>query len=215
MASVDRRALSIGVAVWLLVVVVVSVATWTVIDAAGRDVTARPASDPGAATGATSATEASPRPPGTVTPRPTRKPRPTRTPTTSPRSAAPTTSVSPEATATTPTTPEQGPTSQPSPTRRPSPTREPAPTPQERTWAGRAGTVSVRCVGARISLLSATPANGWRYEVDERGPQRVKVQFQSAGSDRSESESEGSGDEQEIEVRAECAGGVPRFRTDG
>jgi hypothetical protein len=156
-----RRSIVLAAGLWLAVVVVVSVATWTVIDAAGRDVTARPSIDPGAAGGATS------------------------TPST--------TAASPRA------TPSRMPTAAPVPT-----TPDPGPRPQERTWAGSAGSVTARCAGGTISLVSATPADGWRMEVEDRGPGRVRVELRS-GDD---------GEEREVEVRAECSGGVPGFRVD-
>ena len=199
MRDVDRRSLTIGALVWLAVVVVVSVATWTVIDAAGRDVTARPAGDPvgagplvrSTAPAATSSPQRSRTP--AATPR-TRTPRPTRT-----TAAAP--SVPPST-----APPVDRPTSQ----AEPRPAQAPAPAAQERTWSGSAGTVTVRCVGRRASLVSATPADGWRMEVKDRGPDRVRVELESRG----ESGEAYDGDSDKADVRAECLGGSPRFRVD-
>ena len=154
-AEMGRRSMVLAAGLWLAVVVVVSVVTWTVIDAAGRDVTARP-------------TE------------PTRRPAST---TPAPRSST----VAPP----------------------------PAAQPQERTWAGRAGSVTARCTGGTISLVSATPADGWRMEVEDRGPSRVRVELRSLDRSREDGDDHsGSGDGDEVEVRAECSGGVPGFRVD-
>ncbi len=204
-----RRSVLVAVALWLGVVVVVSGATWTVIDAAGRDVTTRPASDPAAAgvpasttsNGATSPTRRATR---TPRPRHPRSPAPSRPATTAPAATVgPATSTPPPA-----PSPAAGATTR-APAPRPS-TR--APDPVERTWAGSVGSVTARCTGSRIALAAATPADGWRMQVDERGPGRIEVEFRSATSDRAEDESEDHGDS--VDVRAECAGGVPRFRVD-
>ena len=180
-----RRSMVLAAAVWLAVVAVVSVATWTVIDAAGRDVTARPGGDPAAAAGA-SGTRSTPSRSRTPGPSPTGASTPTRT-----TPVPPSTNASPE--------------------------------PQERTWAGSAGSVSARCTGGDIDLLSASPANGWRMEVDERGPSRVRVEFRGTstrsgpGSDDGGRAGGGDGDDgggDKVEVRAQCGGDVPRFRLD-
>ena len=60
------------------------------------------------------------------------------------------------------------------------------------------------CTGGDISLVSAYPNAGWRYEVKDRGPERVEVRFSTTGED-----------EREVDVRAHCSGGVPRFATEG
>ena len=198
-----RRPVLVGVAVWLAVVTVVSVATWTVIDAAGRDVTARPASDPAAARGlgSTGATTSSPATTPTSSAA-TRTARP-------PRTRSPRATASPPTAATAPTTAAPPPaTTAAAPSRTPDPDPPPAPTARERTWTGAAGTVTSRCVGSRISLVTATPSNGWRMEVDDRGPARVRVEFKTSG----ESEGGEDGEDREAEVRAECVGGSPRYR---
>ncbi len=212
-----RRPLVLGAALWLAVVVVVSVATWTVIDAAGRDVTARPASDPAAAGVPASTSTAAPSP----TARATTKRRPHRSP-----GATVTRRPTPAATTTPTTAPTTAPTTVPS-TARPAPaptaaatTRAPSPRPsprpaapvaEERTWAGRAGSVTARCTGGRIALTSATPADGWRMEVEERGPGRVRVELHAVSGERAGEGSEDGG-EDSVDVVAECSGGVPRFR---
>lgn len=215
-----RRSVLLAVGLWLAVVVVVSGATWAVIDAAGRDVTTRPAADPAATGGAlrtvtpeTSAPRATP----TARPRPSRPSRPTRTPSrtrTTPAVPVPSAVATEQPDVTTPASPVTT-APAPRPSTRPatkSTPPAPAPRPQERTWSGRAGSVAARCTGSTIGLASAWPGDGWRMQVDERGPSRVKVEFHLARSDReAESESETA---DSVEVRAECVGGVPRFRVD-
>ena len=92
----------------------------------------------------------------------------------------------------------QPPTASPTLTPPPStPPQSPEQSAQIRSWSGSAGSVVVRCEGVRASLQSTTPANGYRVEIDKRGPQEVRVEFTSG--------------EQEVRVEARCAGGVPRF----
>ncbi len=61
--------------------------------------------------------------------------------------------------------------------------------------------VTARCRGAAVSLVSAQPDAGFAVEVGDRGPEQLEVKF------------EGREDEsgRHTELRAVCAGGVPRF----
>jgi hypothetical protein len=67
-------------------------------------------------------------------------------------------------------------------------------------WSGAAGSVVVRCDGEAIALQAATPADGYEVEVDEGGPEEVKVEFES--------------DEADAEVEAACAGGTAQFHAE-
>jgi hypothetical protein len=67
-------------------------------------------------------------------------------------------------------------------------------------WTGAAGSVVVQCNGGAISLQAATPANGYEVEVDEDGPEEVKVEFES--------------EETDAEVEAICAGGTAQLHAD-
>ena len=67
-------------------------------------------------------------------------------------------------------------------------------------WTGAAGSVVVQCNGDAISLQAATPANGYAVEVDEGGPEEVKVEFES--------------EETDAEVEAICAGGTAQFHAE-
>lgn len=57
--------------------------------------------------------------------------------------------------------------------------------------------MTVRCAGSRPGLESATPSNGYRFEVEREGPGELEVTFKSAT--------------REVKVVARCSGGVPRF----
>lgn len=76
----------------------------------------------------------------------------------------------------------------------------PAAAPAAFQWTGAAGTVTVQCTGDTIALQAATPANGYAVEVDEHGPEEVKVEFESEDVD--------------AEVEAICTGGVGRFHAE-
>ncbi len=206
-----RRSWTVAGLAWLAVVVVVSVVTWTVINAAGRDVL-----------GTTSAGDALPSPstpsaapsttpssgPGGASPRP-RATRPataggvgssagaaTASPAGTP-SGRPTPAVRDEGGADDSATTQHSSTGGSGST----PPPDPQPVAQTRTWRGAAGTVVARCDGDTISLQSATPADGWGVDVGSRGPEEVEVEF-STGDGSSE---------QQTKVRAECSGGAPRF----
>jgi len=62
--------------------------------------------------------------------------------------------------------------------------------------------VTVTCDEDRIRLQGATPANGYRVEVEQED-RAIVVQFE-----RDEPEDE-------VQVRATCVGGRPRFDADG
>ena len=116
----------------------------------------------------------------TPTPTPSEEPGPT---------AAPTASSTPTPQ---PVHPSATPSSPPatSPTAAPASSGEVA-----RTWNVSGGQVGVVCRGAQISLLYATPEDGWSVEVDHGGPEQVEVKFRQG--------------EDETRVRAICTGGVP------
>jgi hypothetical protein len=55
----------------------------------------------------------------------------------------------------------------------------------------------VECRGATISLKGAQPNSGWSIDIDERGPEEVRVDFDSG--------------ERRTRVQSACVGGSPRF----
>lgn len=82
-----------------------------------------------------------------------------------------------------------------SPTTAPPPAVTRAPADQGATYATQGGFVTVRCRGNAIQLVSATPRDGWRLDVKDTGPERVRVRF--IGTDRY------------VELFAVCKDGVP------
>lgn len=79
-------------------------------------------------------------------------------------------------------------------------TSPPSSTPVVRTWQGSAGYVSAACRGSSIELTGATPSSGFTMEVDDVGPDRIRVEFEN--------------DESRTRVEAECVDGVPVFSDD-
>jgi hypothetical protein len=71
---------------------------------------------------------------------------------------------------------------------------------ERRTWQGAGGYVSVECRERVISLVAAQADAGFVVEVDERGPEEVKVAFEGQGEEGRASE-----------VAAACRAGVPEF----
>lgn len=64
-----------------------------------------------------------------------------------------------------------------------------------KTFAVQGGTVAAACTGASVALKSAQPHDGWRVEVDNRGPDELEITFR-AGED-------------ETEVKIRCSAGTP------
>jgi hypothetical protein len=65
-----------------------------------------------------------------------------------------------------------------------------------RTWAVNGGTVAAACTGAAITLLYATPQDGWTVDIGATGPDHLSVELK--GPDR------------ETQVKAVCVAGVPQ-----
>jgi hypothetical protein len=81
----------------------------------------------------------------------------------------------------------------------PVPTRTAAaPAPRVRSFTVTGGTVGVSCRGSAISLVFATPRNGYTMDKGHRGPREVEVEFEGPG---------GKG-----RFKAECSGGSPVIR---
>ena len=66
--------------------------------------------------------------------------------------------------------------------------------PVSRTVSGN--TVTIRCTGDSIALVSTTAATGFTKKIDKTGPQQIRVQFTNAQT------------EADIEIEAECSHGV-------
>ena len=82
----------------------------------------------------------------------------------------------------------------PAPTPTPSPDVPTAPE-VVRTWTVTGGTVATSCRDTAITLLYATPVDGWKVEVKAGGPDQVVVELEGA--------------DQEVTLRAACVAGVP------
>lgn len=108
-------------------------------------------------------------------------------------------------------TPPPAPMSPPAATRAPHSTSEPepagttAPTASAstakvvaRTWTVPGGVIGVSCSGAAITLLYATPSDGWTVELGSTGPQHVEVQLQRDGA--------------ETTLTGTCVAGTPESR---
>lgn len=98
--------------------------------------------------------------------------------------------------------PSGTPTPAGTPTAEPTPTTAPAPTTAEvaRTWTVPGGIVAVSCRGEVITLLYATPSDGWTVEVGGAGPERVEVELHR--------------DDAETKLSGTCVAGTPEPRID-
>lgn len=177
-----RRVVAMA-ALWVAVVAGVSSMSWFVIGQAGHQVLAGPVTVLG---GQGSTSEPS-EPAGPTTTSPTTTPSPP--PAVPSPTSAPTSAPAPTGrTATHPT----------GPTPAPSSSTTSAAVAVDRSIQVDGGSVGVRCTGPDVSLRFAQPANGWSVKVEERGPLRVQVTFETST--------------REIRVRGECQGGVPTLR---
>jgi hypothetical protein len=187
-----------AVALWLLVVGAASGVAWFAIDRAGREVLTSPvggrvpagqvatSAPTRAATGPTPTSDDH----GEDSPAPTATSSPSRAPVVPPSGSGD--RLHPPSRTTTSTT--RPPT--------PPPSSPPGPAAVDRSVRVQGGQVGVRCVGRTISLRYATPSDGWRVEVDDQGPEHVKVRFSATGRD-----------EQQSEIEAECEHSTPVFST--
>ena len=91
-------------------------------------------------------------------------------------------------------------TTRPAPAGTVPPASVPAASAVARTWTVPGGIVAVACTGADITLLYATPSDGWTVEVGSTGPQHVEVQLQRDGA--------------ETKVSATCVAGTPEPRVE-
>jgi hypothetical protein len=221
-----NRSYALAASAWLVLVVVGAVLVWAVISRAGQNVVSQPGAPIGAASPITSPPETK-RSQGPDSKKPPKK-HPSRHASAGPSggpSAGPRDPGSPSSTSGTPSSgptapaptagsapgpaPGPGPTagsgSSPSPSSPPPASSPPPPKSTQdsgvrRTWQGSAGAVTVECRGPSISLKGAQPNSGWSIEIERRGPEEVRVDFEN--------------DESRTRVQAECVGGTPRFEVD-
>lgn len=225
-----NRSYAMAAAAWLVLVVVGAVLVWAVISRAGQGVVSSPpGSTVGQAAPITAspAHKHTGKPKATKH----KRQRPSGAASASPGGGSPSTSPSkPQGSSSTPnsapqspappaasTAPNPGPGPAPGPgpkssPNNPPPSSSPSPPPPKpssspdsgvrRSWQGSAGSVTVECQGPRISLQGAQPNTGWSIDVDDRGPDKVRVDFESNNGER------------RTRVMAECVGGTPRFDVD-
>ena len=162
----NRRQLALA-GLWAAATVVAVLVVWTGVRVVADDVT-----EPlPLATGAAPVATDEPAPPAGTSP--TTVPGAGPSATTSPTTAAPATATTtaPPAVPSTSTTTARPPTT---------PGTAPPPAASEswtRTATGRGGTVTVRFTATTVELVVATPASGYTVEVDDAGPDRVRVSF--------------------------------------
>lgn len=184
-----RRTVLWGAVVWVGVVAVVGVLVWVIVSRAGD--------------GLSGARELTPSTPvqlptergstaGDGDGRPTREPRASR----SPRPERPSSTSSPSTPA--PSSPAGSPTTDGSGSPGAGAGREP----QRGTWQGRGGVVTTECRGSQIRLVAAQPDSGYEVEVDDRGPDRVRVELERSDGDR------------RVRVEAGCSDGRPAYEVD-
>jgi hypothetical protein len=68
-----------------------------------------------------------------------------------------------------------------------------------KTWTVTGGTVSVSCQAQAITLLYASPQDGWRFETEKGENDRIDVTFRTVG--------------QGTELSATCVNGIPQQTT--
>lgn len=206
------KAAVVLVTVWAVTVAGVAVVTWQVIHTAGRGVLDE-SSEPALGLDTTSTPSPTadsvwrPAHPNSNRPRPSTTPTsPTVTPRTVP---SPTSSSHPTSTPSHPA-PSHRPEHSSSPSAghgSPNATATASPSPTTvssasvDSWRGAAGVVTVSCEPSRIRLLGATPADGYRLEVEQESHE-VQVHFQR----------EDPADE--VQVVAQCTHGVPAFQVE-
>jgi hypothetical protein len=223
-----NRSYAMAAAAWLVLVVVGAVLVWAVISRAGQGVvSSAPGSSVGQAAPITAAPQSKhTKKPKSGKPKPHR---PSGSASASPRGGSPDSGPSqpgssssapnsgPQSPAPPPASssaPDPGPAPAPGPAPGPNPSSPHNPPPSSsppppkstqdsgvtRSWQGSAGVVTVECRGPNISLKGAQPNSGWSIDVDSRGPEEVRVDFESG--------------ERRTRVQAECVGGTPRFQID-
>ena len=87
------------------------------------------------------------------------------------------------------------PTASPAATATTSAGSRPAPSTRTATFSDPGGTITVRCSGEQVELLSASPSDGYRGDVGSAGPAQVSVTFLSR--------------DWSYQIDARCSGGRP------
>jgi hypothetical protein len=161
-----RRIAAVAAASWLLATAVTSLVVWRAVAAFDDGTSTNILSSPQVVERLNAATATSTATPDAQTQTPTAS-SPSASADDTPDASTPT---SPATTATTRTT---GSATIVNPT--------PSATPVVTTWTVTGGTVSVSCQAQVISLVYASPQDGWRVEIERRGPDSVDVDLQRQG----------------------------------
>lgn len=195
------RRTAVAVLAWVLVVAGCSALVWFAISRAGAEVTGEVSApalsdDPATPAGTPSVSSTGS---GSHTTSPPDRPSTTDRPTTTDRPSTSTTTAEPS---------EPPEPSEPSD---PSGGSQGGAVQRSRTVAG--GSVTVSCQGSAISLIGASPAQGWSVQT-KREPDRVEVEFEvtrADGEGGDDGGGGGGGGGDKVRVRATCAGGTPAF----
>jgi hypothetical protein len=168
---------------WLLVTAAATFVAWRAVDAADNDVSEQPVFPVEAVAGATSSVDGQSN--TTDPPRRTSTSRGDSSGTSGSSSSSSSTSSTSSTSGSSSTSTSTSSTSTPGTT--------PATTTERRSVSVAGGTVVVEASGGAVSLVSAVPNPGYSVEVDEQGPDEVRVEFES--------------DDSKSEVRAQWNGG--------
>lgn len=184
-----RRIAGVAAASWVLATAVTSLVVWRAVAAFDGGTSTNILSAPQVSERLSAATATSTPTPVVLTP----------TPATS-ASSEPSEEAPATSTATSSATPATTRTTPPSTESATTTTSTPPAIPVVNTWTVTGGTVSVSCQAAVISLVYASPQDGWRVEIEKRGPTTVEVDLARDG--------------QGIKLKAICVNGIPQETTE-
>ena len=172
MGNISRRRIAgVAAASWLLATAVTSLVVWRAVAAFDDGTSTNILSAPQVVERLSAATATSTATPDVPTPTPTvATSSPSESSDETPAASTPT-SAPTTATRTTPRSNASATTA----------SSTPSSPPVVNTWTVTGGTVSVSCQAQAISLVYASPQDGWRVEIEKRGPDRVEVDFQRVG----------------------------------
>jgi hypothetical protein len=84
-----------------------------------------------------------------------------------------------------------------------SPAAPSASAPARKTFATPGGTVVARCTGARVQIVSTSPAQGWALHDQDSGPQdEAEAEFRATDDDH-----------RRVKINVRCASGTPVIAT--
>ena len=178
-----RRIAGVAAASWVLATAITSLVVWRAVAAFDDGTSTNILSAPQVSERLSAATATSTPTPVVPTPATSASVEPSEEPSDTPTSTSSATS------ATTPTTPRSTGSAT-------TVTATLSAIPVVKTWTVAGGTVSVSCQVAEISLVYASPQDGWRVEIEKRGPVTVEVDLAREG--------------QGTKLNAICVNGIPQ-----